>query len=224
MAHKQQAEFVGIIKKHFPDFFSGARVIEIGSLDINGSVRSHFAAAQYVGVDLEAGPGVDLVSMGHEVSLPADSFDCAVSLECFEHNPYWAQTFANMMRLTRPGGLVLMTCATTGRREHGTARTTPDASPFTINRGWSYYRNLTESDFQREMDFGAWLSDWRFYIAHESYDLYFVGRRHGGGKIPEALDRDVRARFNPWHSLRAFRRYVKTALLGKERGTVNAGQ
>ena len=216
MAHSQQAEFVGIVKRHLPLYFSGGRVIEMGSLDINGSVRGHFNAAEYVGVDLAPGPGVDLVCSSHEVDLPPGSFDCAISLECFEHNPFWVETFLNMLRLTRGDGLVLMTCATTGRREHGTPRSSPESSPFTVARGWSYYRNLDERDFGGRIDFAACFSDWRFIVAYESYDLYFVGLRLRPQrlKLPPAIDGELRMRFSPWRSARALKRYLKVALLG----------
>ncbi|HKA39283.1 MAG TPA: hypothetical protein VKD25_05920 [Burkholderiales bacterium] len=216
MAHSQQGEFVGIVKRHLPLYFGGGRVIEMGSLDINGSVRGYFDAAEYVGVDLAPGPGVDLVCPGHEVDLPAGSFDCAISLECFEHNPFWGETFLNMVRLTRGDGFVLMTCATTGRREHGTPRSSPGSSPFTVARGWSYYRNLNERDFVERIDFAACFSDWRFIVAHESYDLYFVGLRLGPQrlKLPPAMDGDLRMRFSPLRSARALKRYLKVALLG----------
>jgi SAM-dependent methyltransferase len=216
MAHEQQSEFIEIVRRHLPHYFSGSRVIEMGSLDINGSVRGQFSAATYVGVDLGPGPGVDLVSCGHEVDLPSGSFDCAISAECFEHNPYWLETFLNMLRLTRGGGLVLFTCATTGRREHGTRRSAPESSPFTVGRGWTYYRNLAARDFLERVDLAAWLSDWRFIVSHESYDLYFVGLRLGPErpKLPAAIDADLRTRFTPWRSKRALKRRVKVALMG----------
>lgn len=216
MAHAQQAEFVEIVKRHLPEFFAGGRVIEMGSLDINGSVRLHFQAQEYVGVDLAAGPGVDLVSMGHLVDLPSGSFDCAASLECFEHNPYWLETFVNMARLTRGGGLVLMTCATTGRREHGTPRSAPESSPFTVARGWAHYRNLRESDFVERLGLEAWFADWLFVTSHESYDLYFVGLRAAPGSpaLPPAMIAELRHRFAPWRSARALKRFVKVALFG----------
>jgi SAM-dependent methyltransferase len=216
MAHSQQAEFVGIVKRHLPWYFSGGRVIEMGSLDINGSVRSYFNAAEYVGVDLAPGPGVDLVCSSHEVDLPAGSFDCAISLECFEHNPFWVETFLNMLRLTRGDGLVLTTCATTGRREHGTPRSSPESSPFTVARGWSYYRNLRERDFIDRVELGASFADWLFIVSHESYDLYFVGLRrgNGAGRLPQGMIVDLRRRFSPWRSVRALRRLFKVALFG----------
>jgi SAM-dependent methyltransferase len=216
MANSEQAEFFDIVKRHLPEYFSGRRVVEMGSLDINGSARVHFDASRYVGVDLGPGPGVDVVVPGHLLDEPTGSFDCAVSANCFEHNPFWLETFVNMLRLVREGGLVTFTCTSTGYREHGTRRSAPEASPHTVGLGWEYYRNLTERDFTRRVDLRRWCADWRFFVDHETYCLYFVALRGRAGTaaLPSALEADVRARFNPWRSARALKRRVKVALFG----------
>ena len=52
MAHHQEFEFIAAVKAALPQFFSGQRVLEVGSLDINGSIRTAFDACDYVGADL----------------------------------------------------------------------------------------------------------------------------------------------------------------------------
>jgi SAM-dependent methyltransferase len=101
VAHFQQREFFERIKQQTPEAFDGVEVLEIGSLDINGTVRDFFQAEKYVGVDVAPGPGVDVVGQGETLRYPSDSFDVAVSAECFEHNPEWEATFANMWRMSR---------------------------------------------------------------------------------------------------------------------------
>lgn len=216
MAHDQQTEFIAILKRHLPGYFADSRVLEIGALDINGSVRTLFHSCAYFGVDLDEGLGVDLVRPGQMVDLPSGSFDCTISVECFEHNPFWLETFVSMLRMTREDGLVVMTCATIGRREHGTARSSPEASPLTAACGWTYYRNLTEKDFTTRLNLGNWLSDWRFFVAHESYDPYFVGLRAGPRhlRLDSQLVLDMRRRFNALYSVRAFKRFLKVMLFG----------
>ena len=175
MAHEAQAQFVRSVKDEFPSFFNGTKVLEIGSLNINGTVRQFFDAPQlYVGVDVAEGAGVDVVSLGHEYDTK-ERFDCVISCECMEHNPYWCETFTNMVRLCRPGGMVLMTCATTGRPEHGTPRSLPQDSPLTVAAGWDYYRNLTEDDFYVEIPLAHLFSQIRFSENALACDLYFVG-------------------------------------------------
>jgi len=174
MAHDAQAEYFNRVKAKYPDNFRWKNVIEIGSLDINGSVRHMFEYCNFVGFDLGPGPGVDYSIQGQEVAYPDDSFDTAISAECFEHNPYWKECFLNMVRMTKPGGLVTFTCAGEGRPEHGTARTDAGSSPHTTAAGWTYYRNLTEKDFEDELVLGGF-AHYEFEYNPQACDLYFYG-------------------------------------------------
>jgi SAM-dependent methyltransferase len=163
------------------DLIRGARVLEIGSYDVNGSVRRIFGeAGDYVGIDLHEGPGVDRVGFGHEVADPDGSFDVAISGECFEHDPHWAETLTNMARLVRPGGLVAFSCASRGRPEHGTSRTDRTLSPGTQSVGLDYYRNLTEADVSA-LPLSDWFEGHAFWYVDTNFDLYFAGVRAGGG-------------------------------------------
>jgi SAM-dependent methyltransferase len=182
MAHPQQLMFVSILDELFiQENKSKIRVLEIGSYDVSGTVRQFFNGCDYTGCDLIEGPGVDVVSSGHDLNLPTDSYDITLSSECFEHNPYWVETFQNMHRMTKPGGLVMFTCASRGRVEHGTERTTIEKSmsPGTAAIGWNYYRNLNQSDFEKKITFGDLFDQWFFHYMPTSCDLYFCGRKHG---------------------------------------------
>ena len=215
MAHPEQAEFFVGVRQHHPEFFVGARVLEVGSLDINGSVRELFSSCDYAGVDLQLGPGVDLARQGQLVDFPTGHFDTTISAECLEHNPFWRETVANMLRMTRPGGLVLISCATTGRLEHGTTRTNPEASPFTSAERWEYYENLTAGDLESSLNLEGWLADWSSWVNFITRDLYFVGIRHGGdAMLNETMKANFDARFAMTASGKALRRGLKTKLLG----------
>ena len=171
MAHLEQRDFFYTLQSKVPEAFAGVRVLEIGSLDINGTVRDFFDATRYVGVDVAPGAGVDVVAQGEDLDYADDTFDVAVSAECFEHNPEWVATFQNMWRMSRT--YVIMTCASEGRPEHGTRRSSPDSSPLTLD--WDYYRNLTEEDFRQAFDLDEMFSDYFFEYNPVSCDLYFWG-------------------------------------------------
>ena len=172
MAHKEQRDFFITMKKKFPQYFENVSVIEMGSLNINGTVRDFYDnTIRYIGVDLAEGPGVDLISEGQNVDLAEHSFDVAVSAECFEHNPYWLETFVNMHRMAK--SFVIFTCAGEGRLEHGTKRTTPGNSPFTLE--WDYYKNLTQQDFEDRLYLDDMFSQYEFSYNPHSQDLYFWG-------------------------------------------------
>ena len=173
MSHQEQVEFFTNLYNQNVNEFQNKKILEIGSLIINGSLRQIFyKSAEYVGVDLGAGPGVDVISKGHEIDFPNDYFDLALSAECFEHDQFWDLTFQKMIDLTRPDGFIIFSCATTGRAEHGTNRTDAGSSPFTQ----SYYNNLTESDFREKFDFSKIFKNFEFSVEMNHHDLYFWGR------------------------------------------------
>lgn len=174
MSHPEQLHFVNNIKNTYSHYFKNKSVLEIGSLNINGTVRDFFEDCFYVGLDVFPGKDVDVISLGHEFNASNDSFDVVLSTECFEHDPYWQKTFCNMVRLCKPNGLIIFTCATTGREEHGTVNNLPDSSPLTIKLGWNYYKNLTEEDF-RIFDLHHMFSLYHFSTNNEHHDLYFYG-------------------------------------------------
>jgi SAM-dependent methyltransferase len=204
VSHPEQLGFFAAVADANRDVVDGGRLLEIGSYAVNGTMRRHFAAAaEYVGVDLTPGPGVDVVGFGHEVDREPGHFDVATSGECFEHDPHWRDTFATMVRLTRPGGLVAFTCASAGRPEHGTRRTQVRDSPGTQSEGLDYYRNLTEADFDGQGLAGDF-STHRFWRNPTSFDLYFAGVRQGTteGRPTAALpDDDAVARLSDLMSL-----------------------
>ena len=177
MAHLQQLQFVKSISRGLIDDYNNIKVIEIGSYEVNDGVRYFFTNSSYVGVDLINGPGVDLVCEGDKVNHPDETYDISLSCECFEHNPNWIKTFENMWRMTKKGGIVIATCATSGRLEHGTSRTSSNQSPGSQMVGWDYYKNLSPADFEKKLPLSDMFSDYFFQINTHSSDLYFFGIR-----------------------------------------------
>lgn len=88
-----------------PDAF----VVEIGGLDINGTVRGLFPP-HYLSTDVTDGPGVDRVADGATLTLdqPADVVVCC---EVLEHAPHAQAIVANMARIASPGGRLIITAA-----------------------------------------------------------------------------------------------------------------
>jgi SAM-dependent methyltransferase len=63
----------------------------------------------YIGCDLEAGPNVDVVMPGeYDTGLGSNSVDIVISGQCLEHarNPFKA--VAEMARILKPGGLMVL--------------------------------------------------------------------------------------------------------------------
>lgn len=102
----------------------GCCVLEVGSLDVNGSVRPDIESlgpARYVGIDIVHGPRVDeICDVGQLVDrYGADSFDIVVSTELLEHVRDWKGAITNIKRVLRPGGIVIITTRSLGFPLHG---------------------------------------------------------------------------------------------------------
>lgn len=175
MAHPEQQQFMLSVKSKFPEKFTNVRVLDVGSLDINGNNRYLFdEKSKYLGIDVGLGKNVDIVCRGHEF-IDYHGFDTIVSTECFEHDEFWKKTIANIIKLLRPSGLFAFTCASDGRQEHGTKRTTPQDSPFTslIN---DYYHNLTEKELMENFDLDSLFEQFEVkQVTNWPQDLYFWG-------------------------------------------------
>jgi SAM-dependent methyltransferase len=141
------------------------RVLEIGSYDVNGSVRPLFGECDYTGIDVRGGPGVDVVADGakYEADEPLDAVVCC---EVLEHAENAADIVANAYRLLKRRGYFLATMAGPER--------VPHSNDGHANLGDEYYRNVAP-DTLRE-----WLEPFaevELYEYPERGDLYVVARK-----------------------------------------------
>ncbi len=88
-------------------------IVEIGSLQVPGQegfadLRPFFRGKEFVGCDLRPGPGVDRIEDAHRLSFPDGSVGTVVTADTLEHiaNPFLA--LAEMRRVLRREGLLLM--------------------------------------------------------------------------------------------------------------------
>lgn len=99
-------------------------VLEMGSRNVNGSLRSYVESlgpAQYLGVDIQDGPGVDYIQ---DVTLLLDdfgsnAFDYVISTELLEHTKNWRKVIHVMKNIVKPGGVILITTRSKGFQYHG---------------------------------------------------------------------------------------------------------
>jgi len=92
------------------------KTLEIGSMDVNGSVSHHFS--DYTGLDMRPGPNVDIVSNGHDIPFPNEHFDLVLILETLEHdNRFWV-TLLEVWRILKPSGMAIITVPNIGFQRH----------------------------------------------------------------------------------------------------------
>ncbi len=106
-----------------PEDVKGKRIIDIGSYNVNGSFRPIFESwkpAEYVGVDIAEGPGVDVVCTAEETlaKFGPESFDMVISTEMIEHTRNWRKVISNFKNLCKPGGVILVTTRSYGSHYH----------------------------------------------------------------------------------------------------------
>ncbi len=93
-------------------------VLDLGSMDINGSYRPLFddPAWRYRGVDLAPGKNVDIVLADpyRWREIPAASQDVVVSGQAFEHMPFFWAGMLQIERALRPGGLACIIAPSRG--------------------------------------------------------------------------------------------------------------
>lgn len=144
-------------------------VLEIGSRNLNGSVRPLFAAAaSYTGIDLQDGPGVDVQADGatYEASVAPSVIVC---MEVLEHTPVASTLIQHAAEVLVPGGWLLLTCATDPRAAHSGH----DGGPL---RNGEHYRNIAPLELR------DWLASAGLEIVLEEVhedrgDLYTLARR-----------------------------------------------
>jgi len=184
--HGQSRDFTLFVKKILFDFFINKRVLDVGSGDINGNNRFLFENCEYDGNDVIQANNVTIVSKTKDLCFQDNTFDTIVSTECFEHDPEYKESFEKIYNMLKPDGLFFFTCASTGRPEHGTKRTTPGDSYGTIGNledMSDYYKNLTEIELNRILNLNKCFSVWDTYYNAESKDLYFVGIKKGTSNL-----------------------------------------
>lgn len=180
--HGEARDFTLFVKNAHPDHFTHKKVLDVGSGDINGNNRFLFDDCEYDGNDVIAANNVTVVAKTKDLEFADNTFDTIISTECFEHDPEYAASFQKIYRMLKPNGLLCLTCASTGRAEHGTRRTTPHDSYGTIgglDDMSDYYKNLTIQDINDVQQLDAVFSTWKSFYNAYSKDLYFYGFKKG---------------------------------------------
>lgn len=108
--------------KDFFDCYSASfkgkpvKVVEIGSQNVNGSIRDVCPAEyEYLGLDFEKAPGVDLVlDDPYKLPLQSESIDIVVSSSCFEHSELFWLVYLEAIRILKSDGIFYLNVPSNG--------------------------------------------------------------------------------------------------------------
>lgn len=115
--HLSSYEHMADLVSRYLDMAKPISIIDIGSYDVNGTYRPLFAAPgwNYLGIDLEAGPGVDVVlESPYRFPMKTGSVDLIVSGQAFEHVEFFWLSFLEMLRVLKPGGMMFLIAPSRG--------------------------------------------------------------------------------------------------------------
>jgi SAM-dependent methyltransferase len=164
----------------------GAVIVDLGSQDVNGSLRSVApAAAKYVGVDFEDAKGVDIViSDPYALPFEDESVDICVSSSCFEHSEFFWLVFLEIMRILKPAGLLYLNVPSNGdfhRYPVDCWRFYPDSGVALQNwaRRNGYSTALLES-FTGKQQTGVWNDFVAVFVKDEQFANLFPNRIQAG--------------------------------------------
>lgn len=176
--HPEARQFLDFVKTHFPEYYNHTKVLDVGGGDINGNNRHYFSNCEYHANDVVQAPNVTIVCKTSDLTFPDESFDVIISSECFEHDMHYEASLKNIVRMLKPNGLFVFTCASTGRGEHGTRRTCNSSYTLRLTEDidWQdYYKNLTAEDVCLAIPADDLFESYAFYYNKKACDLYFCG-------------------------------------------------
>ncbi|MEY9967927.1 SAM-dependent methyltransferase [Streptacidiphilus sp. MAP12-16] len=163
----------------------GRRVVEVGSRDARGAVRSivmPLRPAEYVGVDMASGPGVDVLCPAEQLigRFGESSFDVVISTEMLEHVRDWQAVVHNLKGVLRDRGLLLITTRSRGFEYHPYPL---DFWRFEVTDLAAIFGDLGIEVLRRDEEFpGAFLRARRHNPLVErdmsAYPAYSIVRRH----------------------------------------------
>ena len=90
-------------------------ILEVGSYRVPGqeqiaNLRGLFPGKRYVGIDMRDGLGVDSVENVEQLPRADASVGSVIALNVFEHVQRFWRGFAEVQRVLRPDGLLLVSC------------------------------------------------------------------------------------------------------------------
>ena len=103
----------GVVRAVSETFELPGPVLEVGSYQCDGQaaiadLRPLFPGRRYTGIDVRPGPGVDEIADVEALPYPDGSFGTVLALETFEHVAHFWRGFAEVRRVLRPDGVLLL--------------------------------------------------------------------------------------------------------------------
>jgi SAM-dependent methyltransferase len=174
------------------------RILDIGSYNVNGELRSalqastliNFQNVVYTGMDIEAGPNVDIVVpiKAKNYPFPAEHFQAVISSSALEHDPHFWMTYLKMLTVLAPGGILYISVPNF-QDEH---RFPVDCWRFYGDAGEALASWGRENDFKVDLAFSGkiWQGAEQTTTSWRDYVMIFYKRHEGDSDdtVSEVVD------------------------------------
>lgn len=159
---------------------SKTKVVEIGSQDVNGSLRQVCPDDfEYIGLDFQDAKGVDIVLTDpYVLPLESNSVDIVVSSSCFEHSEMFWLVFLEVLRVLKPKGLFYLNAPSAGHFHRFPVdcwRFYPDSGKALI--AWANRNGINAAMLESYTQKGG---DWQDFVSvflkDETFAQSFTGR------------------------------------------------
>lgn len=101
--------------QRFQGEFENPTIVEIGSQNVNGSLRDVAPPSKYIGLDFQKANGVDIV-LENPYKFPIEDgiADMVITSSCFEHSELFWLTFLEGVRILKTNGLFYINAPSAG--------------------------------------------------------------------------------------------------------------
>ena len=140
-----------------------SKILEVGSQNVNGSLRDHSKSKDYTGLDFVKGLGVDIVlEDAYRYPFEDNTFDAIVTSSCFEHSEMFWVSFLECMRVLKPEGVLYCNAPSAFMAYH---RYPVDCWRFMPDAGkgfetWAKYNNINSKVLETFIVIGPKTFDW----------------------------------------------------------------
>ncbi len=141
--HKESFELMKYFVDKYLDREKKIEILDVGSYDVNGSYKPLFQNSgwNYYGMDMVAGPNVDLISRSAFDFDLDRQFDVVISGNCMEHVEAPWKWIREVEKITKKGGLVcIITPFSIGEHRHPVDcwRVLPDGYRYLLEKESNY--------------------------------------------------------------------------------------
>lgn len=144
-------------------------ILDLGGQDVNGTIHDLLPSSTWTVLDIMDAPGVDIVADA-TTWVPTRTWSHVVSTELLEHVKDWPAVLRVAHAALDPGGILIVTCASTHRHPHGATGAGQPAAD-------EHYANVNPGDMVAQLEYRFGAGQFQVFYTYPPGDLYAYARK-----------------------------------------------